>query len=392
MFLPIMQFQASTGYALTEWDPDDWFNADGDPWSLSTEEEENVLTSPNYAFWHHLSYDKTISDYNTFEGDIRNNANGWTGVNIGDYCVMVNTDTQQWGISIVNGAVITENRALPMAIASDEWYHLKIVWNDTAIYAYINGQGFMLGNYRSQGGDLGTSPDVYFNSWGCSPSVKSLQLSTTGISYLSDWTASPGWGGIAEGDEMAYTAPAHQTPLSYVGELQEYNTVDVDMRYNNFYQNDQSSGFSVGGYYIYLRSGAWTGDSGQGFYIEPAGGSVGYELPAGAIAADEWYHMKAFWDDTKISVFLNGDLIMEASTESPLGETPAIVFNSWAVTPSVKNLALSVSGPPQDTWNTADWSATVAPWAKSTQEGETLLTAPGNSFSFPLRYTGHADS
>lgn len=293
-----------------------------------------------------------------------------------------------------------------LQLQPDEWYHWTISWDGVRLYAYIDGNLILTCEYASLGDSFGANSNpAKFCHWGRPFAVKNIELSGP------DWQGA-NWSVADEENTTVYTpsvpengsAENASARLDYYGSLDGVNTVEMDMRYNQSYWGEASSGVL-----LYSNEGAeWMIDyraDASAVRIRRNGEYITYTGLTNAPAADAWMHWTLHWDDTNISIAIDSETILTqnyASFGDVFDESASFAIYHWGQPASVRNMTFSSKETP--VYWTSDWSGAWTagmegenPILKATEGGPQMVLYTGsikeyNSFEADIRTDSTIDT
>lgn len=380
--------------------------------SVSKENGSTVLTVSGESDT--LIYKGNMNGVNAIEADIRSSGSLWGEASNG-ICIYTQEGVE-WFIDYRkdeagNGLRIRRNgnymtyTAEGLNLPENEWQHWKISWDGVRLYAYIDGKLILSYEYASLGDSFGpSSAPAKLYHWGRPFSVKNIELS------------GPAWQGEhwSVADENGTTVYTPSNPesgsdanasarLDYYGDLDGSNAVELDVRYNQSCWEEASAGII-----LYTEKGVeWFVDyraDASSVRIRRNGEYITYTALTNAPKADEWSHWSISWDDTQLTISMDGKDVLYcdyATYGDDLRSGVSMCVYHWGQPLSVKNMKLSkVAGSEADLsdWKLDQWTAKMegkdivftADADTSSDSGNTLtyLKDFGNTncIDFQLRY------
>lgn len=353
---------------------DSWVPGDGTMWYSMLHDGSYVVKSATAANDPAVGmvYSGTINGMQSVEMDIRidrvKNSGGNVGVGIRTasgaeyflnyYCFD--------GVNAYyrNGSTVIAEQAAVLPV--NTWMHWTLSWDDTNIYLLVDGVQVAS---CAHNGDLAEGATVLQSNWMYATSVKDVVFTAQPEPSWSDnwvpqddfWTLSDGiWTSGHTGDCNI---------LEYTGSQAGMNTLDFDLRFDEFNADVGYAGlcFNAGDKEILIRY-----NDGSKSIIA---GDQSLKTFEGGLQTGKFYHWTVSWDDTTITVVIDGEEIgtYDYSASGIDLSTCTVRVQKWWHNFSIKDAVFTNVVPePEKDW-TDLWVGDG--WTESEENGEPIKSA-----------------
>ena len=345
-------------------DTSDWTLGD---WTAAYEGDDVVFTGDSASSdstGHQLVYLGNLNGYNSVKFGMRYNQTRWGEANAGLYIVDANNN--KWYIDYRADANYVRIRRndnfivypnLPFTPQANEWMEWEVIWSDGNLYVKVNGEVVAVANYAIYGDDFSEGATMYFNEWGQPVSIKNVTLSNQ---VLSGWVPNASWIKGEENGEDVYSAQIPEfndgiwPTLSYVGSLENINSISYKYRYNKTWYGEAWGGLIM----IDANGNEWNLDyraDSNNIRIRRNGNYVAVGTLDFVPKADEWMDFQVIWSDTTLYLKINGKIVLEhkySSYGDAFNKDASVQFKCWGQPISVKDMVMETVKP--SAWNFVD--------------------------------------